>query len=431
VGTSNDDWYRSSVSSWFYGFDSNGAIKQFDRTVSSSIYHNKTEAQCREFEKINNMAVSVHWAIRGTYDMIPWGTGGENDNKTTWYTRTTPIDFPLPGITIERRADLNNPVVWAPYRGCPYCGTFGSAYTCGKSEVTKCDKVIASIVPTHPVQAVFTGEALITTVSVTYMDGSTKVAVANTDFNTNIPITNKIVTLSLSDTLGNTKTCTIKVTVVPRTKTCIHGHTYNLNNDGSDPRCPFCKAWLASLSIEFPTTPTFSIYRGTTLAANGVTLLATYLDGHTELLESEYIDNLDKYYVGSQRVTMSYKGHYVYLTVVTKRNLKLCLVCHRQYELHPDDSDPGCPWCAARTPIFTGNVLQYYTKIYSKDILESLYEGDGIYRFTDDDYLKISVRSRRGSIGTRLISAIYLNNNMDTIHVIKAGYVREDGYYYK
>jgi hypothetical protein len=312
-------------------------------------------------------------------------------------------------------------------------GTDKWVLTCGQVEnyTQICDKTIASIVPTHPVQAVFTGEALITTVTVTYIDGSTKVAVANTDFNTNTPITNKTVTLSLADAFGNIKTCTINVTVVPRTRTCIHGHTYNLNNDGSDPGCPFCKAWLASLRVEFPTTPNFTIYRGTTLAANGVTLLATYLDGHTELLESEYIDNLDRYYVGSQHVTMSYKGHYVYLTVVTKRNLKLCPVCHRQYELHPDDSDPGCPWCAARTPIFTGNVMQYYTKVFEEDILEALYEGDGIYRFTDDDFLKISVRSRRGSTGTRLMSAIYLNSNLDTIHVIKSGYIREDGYYYK
>ena len=75
--------------------------------------------------------------------------------------------------------------------------------------------------------------------------------------------------------------------------------------------------------------------------------------------------------------------------------------------------------------------MQYYTKKYTRDILEALYEGEGIYRFTDEDFLKISVKSRRGSTGTKLLSAIYLNNNVDTIHVIKGGYIREDGYYYK
>ncbi len=433
IGTSDDDWRKASVSASFYGFDDSGNIKEYNTYLDSNIYYNKTQAQVDEFNKINYMAHDINWAIQATKDKIPFGTGGGTDSGrgSTWWTTTIPIDYPLPGIPQVRLADLSKLMSWATYRGCPYCGTFGTAYTCGKSGVSNCDKVIASITPTHPVQAVFTGEALITTVTVTYLDGSTKVAVASTDFNTNTPIVNKIVTLSLSDTYGNTKTCTITVTVVPRTKTCIHGHTYNLRNDGSDPGCPFCRAWLASLVIEYPTIPTFTIYRGTTLSGNGVTLIATYLDGRTERLETEYIDNLDKYYVGSQNVTISYKGHYVYLTVITKRNLKLCPVCHRHYELHPDDSDPGCPWCAARTPIFTGNVMYYYRKKYTKDILEALYEGGGIYRFTNEDFFKISVKSRRGSTGTRLISAMYLNNNLDTIHVIEGGYIREDGYYYK
>jgi hypothetical protein len=294
-----------------------------------------------------------------------------------------------------------------------------------------CSQVVASITPTHPVQSVYTNEPLITTVTATYLDGSKRVVLANTTFSTANPITNKVVTLTYQDSTGKTHTCTITVNVIPRNKTCVNGHTYNLNNDGSDPGCPYCKAWLRSLIIEFPTTPYFTIYRGTTLPENGVTLIATYLDGHTELLESEYIDNLDRYYVGSQSVTMSYKGHYVYLTVVTRRNLKLCTVCHRQYELHPDDSDPGCPWCAALTPIFTGNVMEYFSMNYSEEILEELYEGDGIYRFSDDDFLIISVRSRRGSVGTRLLSSFYLSGNVNTVHVIKAGSIREDGYYYK
>ncbi len=304
--------------------------------------------------------------------------------------------------------------------------------TCYKKEYTafNCHQKVVGISPTHPVQSVYTNEPLITTVRATYLDGSTKVVLASASFSTATPVINRTVTLTYTDSLGVTKTCTFTVNVLPRNKTCSHGHIYNLNNDGTDPRCPFCKAWLASLTVEFPITSTFTIYRGTTLSENGVTLLATYLDGHTELIDSEYLDNLDKYYLGSQYVTMSYKGHYAYLTVVTKRNLKLCSVCHRQYELHPDDSDPGCPWCAASTPIFTGNVMQYYTKKYTDEILEVLYEGEGIYRFTEKDFLRISVKSRRGSMGTRLLFAILLNDKVNMIHVIKGGSIREDGYCY-
>ncbi len=418
---------RSDISTNFNGYNHLGQIKNISAGAGMDLIP-VDASQIQAFNDITTKVDSIWNVISNTKYNTP--SLNVSPNGRNWNT-TRSVPFLLPGMPLSEFSNGKWDIVWRPYRGCPYCGTFGSAYTCGQLESTRCDKVIASIVPTHPVQAVFTGEAIISTVTVIYLDGSTKVAVANTDFNTNTPITNKTVTLNMTDSYGNTKTCTIIVTVVPRTKTCIHGHTYNLSNDGSDPGCPFCKAWLASLRIEFPTTPTFTIFRGTTLAENGVTLLATYLDGHTELLESEYIDNLDRYYVGSQSVTMSYKGHYVYLMVVTKRNLKLCPVCHRHYELHPDDSDPGCPWCAARTPIFTGNVMRYDRKKYTKDILEALYEGDGIYRFTNEDFLKISIKSKRGSTGTRLISAIYINNNLDTIHVIKGGYVREDGYYYK
>ncbi len=305
--------------------------------------------------------------------------------------------------------------------------------TCGQVEnaTLACNLRVVNISPTHPVQSVYTNEPLITTITATYQDGSKKIILAKASFSTATPMSNQTVTLTYTDAQGNTLTCPITVNVIPRNKTCSHGHLYNLNYDGSDPGCPFCKSWLASLSIEFPTTPTFTIYRGTTLSDNGVTLLATYLDGHTELLESEYLDNLDKNYVGSQYVTLSYKGHYVYFTVVTRRNMKLCSICKRHYELHPDDTDPGCPWCAARTPIFTGNVMQYDIKNYSNEILSQLFEGDEVYRFSDGDFLNISVKSRRGSIGTRLLSSLYDNNIVNTIHVIKSGSIREDGYYYK
>ena len=74
------------------------------------------------------------------------------------------------------------------------------------------------------------------------------------------------------------------------------------------------------------------------------------------------MDNLDKNYVGTQTVTISYKGKNTYLTVTTKRNLTRCSICNRYYELYPDDTDPGCPYCLSLTPIFTGNVLEYVDK---------------------------------------------------------------------
>ena len=415
--------YSSYYSTSWYGYDTDGTIKEFrtDSGGGSGSY----------FSPGSSFAIS-NGIIREAYNLLSSYFNSNNTYKVyengTMYRTVTPVYF-LDAFPVRLSVVAAEPISYVNYLGCPYCGTYGTAYTCGQVDnyILACDKKVISISPTHPVQSVYTNESLITTVIATYLDGSTKVVLATSYFSTATATQNQRVTLTYTDAFGTAHTTTITVNVIPRNKTCSHGHVYKLNNDGSDPGCPFCRQWLASLYVEFPTTPNFTIYRGTTLSGNGVTLLATYLDGHTELIETEYIDNLDRYYVGSQYVTMSYKGHNAYLTVVTKRNLKLCPVCHRQYELHPDDSEPGCPWCAARTPVFTGNVMQYYNKRYTNDIRKALYEGAGTYRFSDKDFITISVKSRRGSIGTRLLSTVYLNNEVNTIHVIESGYIREDG----
>lgn len=310
----------------------------------------------------------------------------------------------------------------------------GQQYYCGDIIPVQCDKIIANITPTHPNQTIYVGANLITTVIATYVDGSTKTLAATTNFTTDTIGLNQTVTLSLSYSVAGisyTKTCAIRVTVIPRTKICVNGHTYNLRADGSDPGCPYCRAWLSNLIIQYPTNGNLTIYRGTSLYDNGVTLRATYMDGHTELLSSGYVNNLEKYYVGTQTVTISYKGMYTYLTVITKRNIVLCQVCRRYYELYPDDSDPGCPFCKAKTPVFTGNVLKYDNRKYLDDILKQLYEGGGIYYFSKKDYLIIDVKNKEGSVGSKLLNYLYksLDKSLDksNIHVISNGSIRNDG----
>ncbi len=301
--------------------------------------------------------------------------------------------------------------------------------TCGQVEDKRivCNQKVIGIVPTHPEQAVYTGEPLITTVTATYLDGSSKVVLATTTFQTANPVSDKMVTLEYTDTTGQKVICTIKISVIPRRKTCVNGHTYNLNNDGSDPGCPYCRAWLRSLSITFPPTSSITIYKGTSLADNGIELLATYMDGHTEKVIYGYVDNLDQTYVGIQYVTISYKGKNVTLTVITKRNLTQCPVCHRFYELYPDGTDPGCPYCAAHTPIFTGNVMRYYNEKYTYEILKELYEGRGTFYFTDKDYLTFKISSRVKGTGGNLLSHIFHDLEDDGIGVISSGYIRENG----
>lgn len=291
-----------------------------------------------------------------------------------------------------------------------------------------CHLMIESITPTHPVQKVQQGMPIITTVNITYKDGSTKVVVCNTTYSSSSIVQNKNVTLTHKYTIWNVtyeNTGNIIITVIPKNKTCVKGHAYNLKADGGDPGCPYCKAWLLSLVIAYPSSGNLTIYKGKTLQESGVGLLATYLDGRSEYVYDGYVDNLDRNYVGTQRVTLGYKGKTITLTVITNRNLVKCNVCKLDYELYPDGSDPSCPYCAARTPIFTGNVLTYYQLDTEHDIVASLYEGDGRYNVREGDYLSILVRNRGETLGGKILGLTIPGIETTRIRVQQGGMVRD------
>jgi Zn finger protein HypA/HybF involved in hydrogenase expression len=299
----------------------------------------------------------------------------------------------------------------------------GYKASCGLTEDTTidCGTIIESITPTHSIQKVYIDNPFITVVIVTYRNGSSSPKIAAPNFTPNQLVQNKLVTLTYSG-----KTTTITVTVIPKTKTCINGHTYHLKNDGSDPGCPYCNSWLRSISVISPTSGEITIYKGTTLESNGVAVLAVYLNGRTETLYSGYANNLDSNFVGSQTVTISYKGKYTSLKVNTKRNLVECSQCRRFYELLPDDTDPGCPYCAALIPVFTGNVMKYYTKYSTEDILKDLYEGSGIYYFKRGDFFQIDIKNRNKTMGTRFLNAFLPVVNDISIQVKYGGAIRDE-----
>lgn len=311
---------------------------------------------------------------------------------------------------------------------CDYT-IFNSWYlACGKEGNGRlaCNLMVTSITPTNPIQAVYTNEPPITTATATFKDGSTKVVVCTTDFKTDSPIDNATVILTYIDALGRTNTATIKITVVARNRNCTNGHKYNLNNDGNDPGCPYCRAWLRSLEVADPASGSITIYRGTTLQDNGVILMATYLDGRKELIDTGYISNLDKNYIGQQTVTIGYKGKAVTLIVNVRRNIVQCPVCHRYYELYPDDTDPGCPYCKARVPVFTGKVLKYYSETYSNVIMDEIYGASGAYYFEQGDYFSISVTNRIDTIGTKILKIFFPMAPKITIHVEQGGEIRNE-----
>jgi hypothetical protein len=324
---------------------------------------------------------------------------------------------------------------------------YGSLLVCGKTQgvsiegynlgcgqeadiIPDCGQLVSSISPTHPVQTVYLNDPLITTVVITHLDGSTETKIGTTTFSTSVAVQNQVVTISYTSTAGGvttTKTCTISVTVVPKTKTCSNGHTYNLNNDGSDPGCIYCRSWLRTLALQSPSSGTITIYRGTSLQTNGVSLLATYLDGHTEIVTNQYVDNLDNDYIGTQTATISYKGKNTTILVTVKRNIVRCPVCERYYELYPDDTNPGCPYCASLTPVFTGDVLEYYEVYYNKEITDKLFNGSGVYYFSKDDYIDVAVKNKRKSWGTKVASVIFPNLPEISIFSEYGGYIRENG----
>ncbi len=283
--------------------------------------------------------------------------------------------------------------------------------TCGKEEdgTIDCSHIIVSLTPTHENQTVYVNDPLITTAIATYKDGSAKTVVCTTEFSTSNIGKNQDVTLIYNYTIdGNNYSisCKIKVTVIPRNKTCLKGHTYNLNSDGTDPGCPYCKVWIESLQVIRPETSPIVITIGTTLQDNGVVLLATYMDGHTEEVTSGYIDNLDKNYLGTMQVTIGYKGAYTTVLVTTVCKKIMCDICGYEYDLYPDGTNPGCPNCIQKIPVFTGNIMEYEHINHTEEILETLYDREE-YILNIDDIFTVSVKNKTSNIARMLLRKIY------------------------
>jgi len=283
--------------------------------------------------------------------------------------------------------------------------------TCGFEEdkTVDCNHIIVSLTPTHENQTVYVNDPLITTAVATYKDGSTKTVVCTTDFSTSSLVKDQDVTLIYNYTIDGKNysiSCKIKVSVIPRNKTCSKGHTYNLNSDGTDPGCPYCKAWIESLRVIRPETSPIVITIGTTLQDNGVVLLATYMDGHTEEVTSGYTDNLDKNYLGTMQVTIGYKGASITVLVTTVCKKIVCDICGYEYDLYPDGTNPGCPNCIRKIPVFTGNIMEYEHINHSEEILETLYDR-GEYILNIDDIFTVTVKNKTSNIARMLLRKIY------------------------
>lgn len=316
----------------------------------------------------------------------------------------------------------------SPICVCDYCSdkpTRKWVLDCDLEEDNKydCDRVV-TITPTHPNQNVYLGENLITTAEIVLKNGDKKTVICTTEYQTNKIVNDEMVELTYTYQLNGVPTvakCNITVTIVKKTNTCIYGHIYNLSSDGSDPECIFCRSYVKKIEVINPSDDKMTIIVGTTLENNGVELCVTYYDNHTETITTGYEDNLDTTYVGAfKKVTIGYKGVYTSLLVKSVRKQIQCTICGLSYELYPDGTNPGCPHCLSKTPIFTGNVMEYEESHFTRDILETLYK-EHIYYFTVGDQFQVTIKNKEKSLstGNMLLYRIYGQNNKMLIYLKK------------
>ncbi len=283
--------------------------------------------------------------------------------------------------------------------------------TCGLEEdyTLGCDKIIVSLEPTHSTQTVYINDPLIITAVATYRNGSSETVLCSTEFDASSLVKDREVTISYINSINSvnyTHNATITITVIPRNKSCPKGHIYNLNDDGSDPGCPYCREWVESLRVINPTTSPIVITIGTTLQDNNVKLLATYMDGHTEEVSSGYVDNLDIAYLGTKPVIIGYKGASVTVLVTTKCATMICDICGYEYSLYPDGTNPGCPRCIQKIPVFTGNIMIYEHINHTEEILDMLYKKKR-YFFNVDDVFGITVTNKSSTVARSVLRRVY------------------------
>ncbi len=392
-------WHSEGGSSFSFTY---GAVENTDGTISFRFLRSQGSGyDAQKYGPKHPQIATWEWLVSMSY-------AGNAENL---FESIYPKSFGSFSVDYDFDFDASGSIL-----RCSEPAPYNKWYTiCGQEEnaTFACGQLIQSLTPTHPVQTVLTGDPLITTALATYRDGSTKTVACTTAFSTSSITQDQEVTLTYDYMINGSQyhsECTITVTVIPRTKVCTNDHTYNLDEDGSDPGCPYCRNWLRSLAVFAPSGGTLTMYRSEngSLETEGVGLIAIYLDGHTEYVYNGYVDNLDPDYVGTQTVTIGYKGLTTTLTVQVRRNRKQCEVCGLYYDLYMDDTDPGCPYCKAKVPVFTGNIMKYTAATYDNEILTELYEGSGTYYFLRGDVFTVTAVSQEGKASRSIFGRLFV-----------------------
>lgn len=122
-------------------------------------------------------------------------------------------------------------------------------------------------------------------------------------------------------------------------KTCdVCGKEYVLNQDGTDPGCPYCKTEIISIEVS-PKNVTIEKHMPLP-----ITVIATYRDGHTEAVIGWHTD-LNADITGTFDVNVYYQNVEDNLTVTIRDDrLIICPICGLEYIFseYPD----SCPVCS-------------------------------------------------------------------------------------
>lgn len=207
------------------------------------------------------------------------------------------------------------------------------------SNITESNRIPVSLAITPSSYTVFQGSEPTYSLMVTYDDNTSKVITEGyTKTGFTLGAGTKTVTFTYTEN-DITVSSSVEILVKRNSKSCSHGHTYELDDYDNDNGCLTCGTIIKNISI----APEYiTLVMGSELA---ITITATYLDEHTEIITSGWSSNFDKDKLGNQLVLVTYKGMKAYVSVQVAEDLQ-CQICGLKYNPDSSGSDPGCPSCS-------------------------------------------------------------------------------------
>ncbi len=347
-------------------------------------------------------------------------------NNTVLGTQTVTVFYTENGITKTTTVQIN---ITRLTTACPICG---AEYELDENDTDQgcpiCTHTVISISATPDNVTVNKGEGLGITVTAAYRNGISGVITGWTsNYNANL-----VGVQSVKISYGTAYTYLL-VTVRSNTKICgTCGVEYDLNEDGSDPGCPYCAEEVVSISAS-PKNLTVGINDPVNL-----TVTATYRDGHREVVDGWYTNFIPET-AGIYEISVYYKKASDKISVTVVDGMTTCSYCGLVYDrsVHGD----GCPVCSTTlTGIEAGlrdggTQVRYraalkleITLIYKDTHSELTYTGWTVSGYQADVLGEQTITIHYGGFDTSLIITVVDNAAFVTCPVCSTQYyLNEDG----